>query len=51
MEFDQEEMKIKFERMTNETNGNYTIEIELEDSMGKTATFEVEFEILPIEPE
>ena len=51
MAFDQEQMKINFEGMTNETSGNYTIEIELEDSLGKTATFEVEFEILPIEPE
>ena len=33
--------------MTNETSGNYTVEIILEDSLGKSSSYNVTFEILP----
>jgi len=33
--------------MTNETSGNYTLDITLEDSMAKSSSYEVIFEILP----
>ena len=36
MVFDEELMKIKFFGLKNETSGNYTIEITLEDSLGKS---------------
>ena len=49
MVFDKELNEIRFEGITNESSGNYTIEITLEDSMAKSSTYELTFEILPIE--
>lgn len=47
MVYDQELSEIRFEGMTNDTSGNYTFEITIEDSMDKSSHYEVTFEILP----
>ena len=47
MVYDQELSEIRFEGMTNDTSGNYTFEIALEDTMAKSSHYEVTFEILP----
>ena len=47
MVYDHELSEIRFEGMTNDTSGNYTFEITLEDSMAKSSHYEVTFEILP----
>ena len=47
MVYDLELSEIRFECMTNDTSGNYRVEITLEDSMAKSSYYEVTFEILP----
>ena len=47
MTFNQELNNIQFVGLTNESSGNYTVQIVLEDSMGKMSKYDVSFEILP----